>query len=185
MGYFPGAKPIHLKLLYRPSDGRVLGAQAIGEEGVDKRIDVISTAIQMRATVEDLAEAELCYAPQFGAAKDPVNLAGFVACNQRSGDAPLASWEGLAKNGHVVLDVREADETHHGTVWGALTVPLNQLRTRWVELPTDRPVDVLCAAGQRAYYAVRLLRQHGLDARLLSGGWQTFKARQLAGLLPQ
>lgn len=113
-----------------------------------------------------------------------MNLAGFIACNQRNGDAPLASWEELTKNGHVLLDVREPEETHNGTVWGAVLIPLNQLRARWGELPTDRPVDVMCAAGQRAYYAVRLLRQHGVDARLLSGGWQTWKARQSAGLAP-
>ena len=177
VGYYPGAKPIHLKVLYRPSDGRILGAQAIGEEGVEKRIDVISMAIQLGGTMEDLAEAELCYAPQFGAAKDPVNLAGFIAGNQRSGDAPLAAWEHLGTHGHAVLDVREPGETAQGTLPEAILIPLHQLRTRWRELPANRPIDVLCAAGQRAYYAVRLLRQHGLDARTLSGGWSTWKQR--------
>jgi NADPH-dependent 2,4-dienoyl-CoA reductase/sulfur reductase-like enzyme/rhodanese-related sulfurtransferase len=182
VGYYPGAKPIHLKVLYRRSDGRVLGAQAIGEEGAEKRIDVIAMAIQLGGTVHDLSEAELCYAPQFGAAKDPVNLAGFIGENQRSGDAPLASWEGLGANGHAILDVREPAETANGAVPGSILIPLHQLRTRWGELPSDRPVDVLCAAGQRAYYAVRLLRQHGVDARNLSGGWSTWCQRQAIGI---
>ena len=180
VGYYPGAKPIHLKVLYRRSDGRVLGAQAVGEEGAEKRIDVISMAIQLGGTVHDLSESELCYAPQFGAAKDPVNLAGFIAENQRSGDAPLAAWEDLGTNGHLLLDVREPGETAKGTVPGAVLIPLHQLRTRWSELPTDRPIDVMCAAGQRAYYAIRLLRQHGRDARNLSGGWNTWQQRQAA-----
>jgi NADPH-dependent 2,4-dienoyl-CoA reductase/sulfur reductase-like enzyme/rhodanese-related sulfurtransferase len=180
VGYYPGAKPIHLKVLYRRSDGRVLGAQALGEEGVEKRIDVIAMAIQLGGTVHDLSEAELCYAPQFGAAKDPVNLAGFIAENQRSGDAPLATWKGVGTNGHAILDVREPAETAKGTVPGSILIPLHQLRTRWSELPADRPIDVLCAAGQRAYYAVRLLRQHGLDARNLSGGWSTWSQRLAA-----
>lgn len=175
VGYYPGAKPIHLKLLYRRSDGRVLGAQAVGEEGVEKRIDVIAMAIQLGGTVHDLAESELCYAPQFGAAKDPVNLAGFIAENQRAGDAPLADWDRLA--GVAVLDVREPAETAKGTLPDATLIPLHQLRARWNELPKDRPLAVLCAAGQRAYYAVRLLRQHGLDARVLSGGWNTHLQR--------
>ena len=180
VSYYPGAKPIHLKVLYRRSDGRVLGAQAVGEEGAEKRIDVIAMAIQLGGTVHDLSEAELCYAPQFGAAKDPVNLAGFIAENQRSGDAPLAPWEGLGTDNRTILDVREPSETAKGTVPGAVLIPLHQLRTRWQELPTDRPIDVMCAAGQRAYYAVRLLRQHGLDARNLSGGWNTWQQRQIA-----
>jgi len=180
VGYYPGAKPIHLKVLYRRSDGRVLGAQAVGEEGAEKRIDVIAMAIQLGGTVHDLSEAELCYAPQFGAAKDPVNLAGFIAENQRSGDAPLASWDEVGTDGRAVLDVREPTETAAGSVPGAILIPLHQLRQRWRELPSDRPLAVLCAAGQRAYYAVRLLRQHGLDARTLSGGMATWQARQAA-----
>ena len=173
-GYYPGATPIHLKLLFRPTDGRVLGAQAIGEDGVDKRIDVIATTIQLRGTVADLAEVELCYAPQYGSAKDAVNMAGFIAENARSGDMPLASWDDVGKNGAFLLDVREPGECARGMVEGATNIPLNSLRSRLAELPKDRPVDVYCAAGQRAYYAVRILRQHGYDARNLSGGYQTF-----------
>jgi len=173
-GYYPGSKPIHMKVLYRRSDGRILGAQAIGEEGVERRIDVISTAIQLGATMHDLAEAELCYAPQYGAAKDPINLAGFIGENALSGDMPLARWEDVGAA--FVLDVRDPGECAAGMLSGAVNIPLSELRGRLGELPKDRSIDVMCAAGQRAYYAVRLLRQHGLDARNLCGGWRTYEA---------
>lgn len=173
--YYPGAKPIHLKVLFRRSDGRLLGAQALGEEGVEKRIDVISMAIQLGGTVHDLSEVELCYAPQFGAAKDPVNLAGFVAENVRNGDMPLARWEDLDRGDGLVLDVREPGEVALGAIPGAVHIPLDQLRRRLEELPRDQVLRVCCAVGQRAYYAVRLLRQNGYDARQLSGGYQTWK----------
>jgi NADPH-dependent 2,4-dienoyl-CoA reductase/sulfur reductase-like enzyme/rhodanese-related sulfurtransferase len=178
VGYYPGAKPIHMKVIYRQSDGRVLGAQAVGEEGVEKRIDVIAMAIQLGGTMHDLSEAELCYAPQFGAAKDPVNIAGFIADNQLSGDAPLADLATCGTAGHTLLDVRESAETALGTVPGALIIPLHQLRARWREVPPGAPVDVMCAAGQRAYYAVRFLRQQGVDARTCSGGWYTWQQQR-------
>lgn len=180
-GYYPGAKPIHLSVLYHPADGRLLGAQAVGEDGVDKRIDVIAMALQLRGTIADLAEAELCYAPQFGAAKDPINLAGFIAGNQRDGDVPVVSDPGMPQaDGALVLDVREPDETARGTVPGALCLPLSVLRQRWQELPRERPLAVMCAAGQRAYFAVRFLRQHGLDARQVPGGFTTWRYAQAA-----
>jgi hypothetical protein len=156
VGYFPGARPIHMKVLFRRSDGRVLGAQAVGEEGVEKRIDVIGMAIQLGGTVHDLSEAELCYAPQFGAAKDPVNLAGFIAENVRNGDMPLARWE-EARDG-LLLDVREPAEIASSPIPGAVNIPLHQLRDRLGELPRDSVIRITCAVGQRAYYAVRLLR---------------------------
>src|SRR5579864_5526829 len=117
-GYYPGARPIHLKLLFSVPDGRILGARAIVLEGVEKRIDVIATAIQFRGTVHDLAEAELCYAPQFGAAKDPVNLAGFIAANSLNGDMPLAPWEEAGQG--FLLDVRDPAEVAAGAVPGAI-----------------------------------------------------------------
>jgi NADPH-dependent 2,4-dienoyl-CoA reductase/sulfur reductase-like enzyme/rhodanese-related sulfurtransferase len=181
-GYYPGAKPIQLKLLFGLRDGRVLGAQAVGFEGVDKRIDVIAMAIQMGATVRDLAEAELCYAPQFGAAKDPVNLAGMIAVNHLDGLMPLARWDDLA--GAMLLDVREPDEYAAGHVEGAMNVPLSQLRDRHGELPRGRRVAVYCAAGQRAYYATRFLLQNGYDAANLSGGYTTYRALHDVGLAP-
>ncbi|MFM8411349.1 MAG: FAD-dependent oxidoreductase [Alphaproteobacteria bacterium] len=180
-GYYPGATPIHLKSLFSVPDGRVLGAQAVGLDGVDKRIDVIGTMIQMGGTVRDLAEAELCYAPQFGAAKDPVNLAGMIATNHLAGDMPLADWERL--DAGLLVDVREPAEFESGHLAGAINLPLSQLRVRHGELPRDREVTVYCQVGQRGYYATRFLRQHGVAASNLSGGFTTWKALRGAGLV--
>lgn len=171
-GYYPGAQPIDMKLLFDPQDGRILGAQAVGCEGVEKRIDVIATAMQGGLGVFDLESSELCYAPQFGAAKDPVNIAGMIAANSLRGDAPTASWEDL-DDGYI-LDVRDPDEYAAGHVPGACNIPLHQLRRRLAEVPSKRPVRVYCQVGQRAYYAVRILRQNGIEAYNLSGGYKTF-----------
>ena len=176
VGYYPGAKPIHMKLIFRPSDGRVLGAQAIGEEGAARRVDVISSIIQLGGTVFDLEEAELCYAPQFGAAKDPVNLAGMIAANVVRGDLAVDSWETLADglpDGVTVIDVRRPDEAAQGMIHGALNIPLEHLRERIPEIPTDGTLAVYCAVGQRAYYAARLLMQRGFQVRNVSGGFKT------------
>jgi NADPH-dependent 2,4-dienoyl-CoA reductase/sulfur reductase-like enzyme/rhodanese-related sulfurtransferase len=182
VGYYPGAQPIHLKLLFRKSDGVVLGAQAVGEEGVERRIDVIATAIQMGATVFDLEEAELCYAPQYGAAKDPVNLAGMVASNVMRRDVELAPWGELAATTAFLLDVREPAEWQGGCLDGAVNIPLGQLRDRLEELPRDREIWLNCGVGQRAYYACRILSQHGFRAKNLSGGYQTYCAWRPAPL---
>lgn len=176
--YYPGAKPIHMKLLYRRSDGLVLGAQAVGEEDVARRIDVIAMAIQKGATVFDLEEAELCYAPQYGSAKDPVNMAGMIAANSLRGDIEIAPWAALGAGGAMILDVREPGEHHAGAIPGAVNIPLGQLRARLEELPRDREIQVTCAVGQRAYYACRVLRQHGFQAKLLSGGYRTYKVME-------
>ena len=183
-GYYPGAMPIHLKLLYSRGDGRVLGAQAVGQEGIDKRIDVIAAMIQMRGTVHDLAEAELCYAPQFGAAKDPVNVAGMMAANALRGDMPLADWSEIGQTSAALLDVREPDEFARGHLEGAVNLPLSELRRRVNDVPRGRELWVYCAAGQRAYYAQRLLMQRGLDVRNLSGGFATYTMLHEAGLVP-
>jgi NADPH-dependent 2,4-dienoyl-CoA reductase/sulfur reductase-like enzyme/rhodanese-related sulfurtransferase len=180
-GYYPGAKPIHLKLVFSRSDGRVLGAQAVGEEGVDKRLDVIAAMIQMGGTVHDLAEAELCYAPQYGAAKDPVNIAGMMAANVLSGDMPVADWGRLGSRDVALLDVREPDEFAGGHIEGAINVPLSQLRRRIEDIPKGVEILVYCAAGQRAYFAQRLLRQLGFDAKNLSGGYATWIALRAIG----
>ncbi|MEO8368662.1 MAG: FAD-dependent oxidoreductase [Candidatus Solibacter sp.] len=181
-GYYPGAKPIHLKLIFQPSDGLILGAQAVGEEGVERRIDVISMAIQKRGTVFDLEEAELCYAPQFGAAKDPVNVAGMIAANVLRGDAKVARWKDLPSTQALLLDVREPDEFKRGAIDGAINLPLGELRQRSGELPRNREIWVNCGVGQRAYYAVRFLQQAGFEARNLSGGYQTWQAWYPAGM---
>ena len=183
-GYYPGAKPIQLKLLFSVPDGRILGAQAVGLEGIDKRIDVVAMAIQMGATVRDLAEAELCYAPQFGGAKDPVNLAGMIAVNHLDGLMPLADWRDLGGADALVVDVRDPDEYDAGHVPGAINVPLAQLRRRHEELPRDRPLALCCGVGQRAYYATRFLLQRGYRAANLSGGYATYRALRAVGLAP-
>lgn len=175
-GYYPGATPIHLKLLFSVPDGRILGAQAVGLEGVEKRIDVIATAIQFGGTVHDLAEAELCYAPQFGAAKDPVNLAGMLAENVLNGDMPLADWNALETTDALIVDVREPAEYNGGHVPRAINLPLSELRARHGELPRERDLWIVCGVGQRGYYATRFLAQNGYRARNLSGGTTTWRA---------
>ena len=183
--YYPGAQPIHIKLVFAKPDGRLLGAQAVGTEGVDKRIDVVATMIQMGGTVADLAEVELCYAPQYGAAKDPINVAGMMASNVLDGDMPLADWAEVDSGRALILDVREPAElnTGGGAIKGALNIPLSRLRSRLPEVPRDRDVWVICAAGQRAYFAQRLMLQNGYRARNLSGGYQTYAAMQEAHLV--
>ncbi len=167
-GYYPGAKLIAMKVLFRKSNGLVLGAQAFGEDNVDKRISALAMAIQMGATIYDLEEAELCYAPQFGSAKDPVNFAGMAAANALNGDMPLIHWD-TAGTG-LLLDVREPLEIAAGPVPGALHIPLGQLRARLGELPRDREIHVVCRSGQRSYIATRILLQHGFKAKNVSGG---------------
>jgi NADPH-dependent 2,4-dienoyl-CoA reductase/sulfur reductase-like enzyme/rhodanese-related sulfurtransferase len=167
-GYYPGAKTIVLKVIFRKSDGRLLGAQALGLDGVEKRIDALAMAIQMGATVYDLEEAELCYAPPFGSAKDPVNFAGMVPADVLRGDMPLCHWTSL--DGGFLLDVRNPPELAVESVPGALNIPLPELRGRLKELPKDREVLVICRSAQRAYYATRILLQNGFKARNISGG---------------
>jgi NADPH-dependent 2,4-dienoyl-CoA reductase/sulfur reductase-like enzyme/rhodanese-related sulfurtransferase len=167
-GYYPGAKPIAMKVLFRKSDGRLLGAQALGEDNVDKRISAFAVMLQMGATIYDLEEAELCYAPPFGSAKDPVNFAGMIAANVLKGDMPLSHWNS-AKTGFL-LDVREPMELAVENVPGTLNIPIGQLRARLGELPRDREIHVVCRSGQRAYIATRMLLQNGFKAKTVSGG---------------
>jgi NADPH-dependent 2,4-dienoyl-CoA reductase/sulfur reductase-like enzyme/rhodanese-related sulfurtransferase len=167
-GYYPGARPIAMKVLFRKSDGRLLGAQALGEDGVDKRISALAMAIQMGATIYDLEESELCYAPQFGSAKDPVNFAGMIAAGVLRGDMPIRHWDEAGEG--FLLDVREAFELAVEEAPGAVNIPMGQLRGRLNELPRDREILVICRSGGRAYYATRMLLQNGFKARTLSGG---------------
>jgi len=171
-----------IKLLFSVPDGKILGAQAIGEQGIAKRIDAIAMAIQMNATVFDLEEAEFCYAPQFGTAKDPVNIAGMIAANALRGDAPVAHWGSVSENPAVILDVREPMEYQTGHYEGALNIPLGTLRERMSELPQDEQILTYCAVGQRSYYASRALRQYGFDARNISGGARSYAAHQQMGI---
>jgi NADPH-dependent 2,4-dienoyl-CoA reductase/sulfur reductase-like enzyme/rhodanese-related sulfurtransferase len=169
-GYYPGAMMIGMKIIFRKSDGRLLGAQALGHDGpaVDKRISALAVALQMGATIYDLEEAELCYAPQFGSAKDPVNYAGMVAADVLCGDMPVCHWDSIGDA--FLLDVRQPVELVVESVPGAVNIPLPQLRARLGELPKDREIAIICRSAQRAYYATRILLQNGFKARNLSGG---------------
>lgn len=180
--YFPGAKPIHIKLLFSKKEGKILGAQALGEDGVARRIDIIATAMMAGATVFDLEDLELCYAPQFGSAKDPVNIAGMVAGNHLRGDLPLADWHELQKTPALLVDVRSVAEFAAGHIDKAINMPLESLRDHFQELPKDREIWLICGVGQRAYYSLRLLRQNGFQAKILSGGMQTYQAWKKVGL---
>ena len=179
-GYYPGAKMLGLKFIFRKSNGKVLGAQALGEDGpaVDKRISALAMAIQMGATIYDLEESELCYAPQFGSAKDPVNFAGMMAANVLRGDMPLSHWDSL--DGALLLDVRMPAELVVESVPGAVNIPLPQLRSRLGELPRDREIHVICRSAQRAYYATRVLLQNGFKAKNISGGMLSRAMRAIA-----
>jgi len=177
-GYYPGAAPIALKLLFAPGTGKVLGAQAVGMDGVDKRIDVLATALKAGLTVHDLADLELAYAPPFGSAKDPVNLAGMAAQNVLNGDVALAQWSevsSLDPNVTLVLDVCSDDERKSGHIPGSMHIPLHQLRQRLSELPTDKEIVVSCRSGQRSYFAARILAQRGFQVRNLAGSYRTWK----------
>ncbi|HSU54232.1 MAG TPA: FAD-dependent oxidoreductase [Candidatus Dormibacteraeota bacterium] len=181
--YYPDSKQMQFKLLFRRQDGRILGAQAVGEEGVDKRIDVISMALQKHGTIYDLEEAELCYAPQFGAAKDPVNLAGMVAANVLRGDVVTVPWASLGHNGYMLLDVRQPDEFQAGHVPGATNIPLPELRKRLGELSREKEIRLYCGVGQRAYYATRVLMQRGFRVKNFSGGFKTYQSCRAARLV--
>ena len=167
-GYYPGAKMLAIKVLFRKSNGRLLGAQVLGDDGVTKRIDSFAMAIQMGCTIYDLEEAELCYAPPYGSAKDPVNFAGMVAANVLRGDMPLCHWNFVGSG--FLLDVRNPPELAVESVAGAVNIPLPELRARLSELPKDREILVICRSAQRAYYATRILLQNGFKARNISGG---------------
>lgn len=175
--YYPGAMPISLKVLYSP-DGKILGAQAIGADGADKRIDVIATAMQGGLNVTDLSELELAYAPPFGAAKDPVNIAGYVAENTLNGTHPIVDWRevsALAPDEAQLLDVRTDEEFDLGTISGAIHIPLDVLRQRLDELDREKPVIVFCQVGLRGYLATRILMQNGFkNVRNLTGGYKSY-----------
>lgn len=175
-GYYPGAQQIALKLLVDPESDLILGAQAVGTDGVDKRIDVLATAMQAGLKASQLAELELAYAPQFGSAKDPVNFLGWINRNVAEGLTPTIQWhevEAALADGATVLDVRTQGEWDAGHLDGAVLIPLDELRDRLDEVPAG-PVVVHCAVGLRGHLATRILRQHGVDARNLDGGWRTW-----------
>ena len=178
-GYYPGAEAMTLKVLFDPDSGRVLGAQAVGGKGVDKRIDVLAVAIQAGMTVFDLEEMELAYSPQYGSAKDPINMAGFVAGGLLRGDHPQVDVEAVLaappSDRPYLLDVRTPQEYASGHIPGAVSIPVDELRNRLGELPRDRGIVVYCQVGQRGYLATRILLQAGLTARNIGGGFKTYQ----------
>jgi NADPH-dependent 2,4-dienoyl-CoA reductase/sulfur reductase-like enzyme/rhodanese-related sulfurtransferase len=185
-GYYPGAESMTLKVLFHPDSGKLLGAQAVGGAGVDKRIDVLAVAIQAGMTVFDLEEMELAYAPQYGSAKDPINMAGFVAAGLLRGDHPQVDIETiLAKppsERPYLLDVRTPSEFSAGHIDGAVNVPVDDLRSRLNEIPRNQEIAVYCQVGQRGYLATRILLQNGYRAANIGGGYKTFRLFQpLAG----
>ena len=181
-GYYPGGTPMSMKLLFGP-DGKVFGAQAVGQDGVDKRMDVLATVIRLGGTIYDLQDLELCYAPPYSSAKDPVNMLGFTAANILNGDMKDFYCEDLAGldfDKVFLLDCRTPAEFAMGTIPGAVNIPLDELRNRLEELPKDKPVYEFCQVGLRGYIAYRILSQHGFEAYNLSGGYKSYaQAREL------
>lgn len=176
-GYYPGASPIALKLLFS-SEGKILGAQAVGTEGVEKRIDVIATAIKFGAKASDLAAIELSYAPPYSSAKDPVNMLGYTADNILNNKVEIFQWSDikeLQENSSFFLDVREDFELATGSIKNSVQIPLNQLREKLGELPKDKVIYVYCQVGARGYNAARILMQAGFNVKNLDGGYKTYK----------
>jgi NADPH-dependent 2,4-dienoyl-CoA reductase/sulfur reductase-like enzyme/rhodanese-related sulfurtransferase len=178
-GYYPGAQRMHVELVYDRSNGRVLGAQAIGGAGVDKRIDVVATLLHFQGTIDDLAELDLCYAPQFSGAKDPVHYAAFVAQNQQAGITPGTEQ---VEPGTQLVDVRSAAEYASGTIDGAINIPVDELREQLGRLDPQKPTVVFCQVGIRGHLATRILQQHGFeDVRNLKGGYVQARSRIAGG----
>ena len=178
-GYYPDALPLTLKLTFHPQSGKLYGAQCVGYEGVDKRIDQIAQLIKHGGTVYDLMETEHTYAPPFSSAKDPIAIAGYVASNIISGAMPSLSWRELEaeKDKTYLIDTRTPEEFAFGTIPGAINIPVDELRNHLNEIPTDKPVVVFCAVGLRGYLALRILAGHGYNnVRNLIGGYKTYSA---------
>jgi NADPH-dependent 2,4-dienoyl-CoA reductase/sulfur reductase-like enzyme/rhodanese-related sulfurtransferase len=177
--YYPGAMLMSIKLMFGKKDGKILGAQIIGSEGVDKRIDVIATAIRAGMTVYDLEKLELAYAPPYSSAKDPVNMAGFTAANILKGDCRVFHWDEVAsidRDKAVLIDVRTPMEYGMGTIEGAVNIPVDELRDRLDEIPKDKEVYEFCQVGLRGYLAYRILAQNGFNhVKNLSGGYKTYQ----------
>ncbi|MFC1840433.1 rhodanese-like domain-containing protein [Thermodesulfobacteriota bacterium] len=182
-GYYPDSQMMAVKLIFSPGSGRILGAQIVGGKGVDKRIDVIATAIHGSMTVYDLEELELAYAPPYSSAKDPVNIAGFVAANILKGDLEKINWDNLRDidpEDEILIDLRDKEELDEsGYMEGALHIPVNELRGRLNELDRSKSYILYCAIGLRSYLAYRILVQNGFKSRNLSGGYKTYKVTTL------
>jgi len=176
-GYYPGAVPLSIKILFAPENGKLLGAQIVGFNGVDKRIEMLAQVIQRGGTVHDLAELEHAYAPPYSSAKDPVNMAGFVAENILNKKSRIIQWRELTElpADTIRIDVRTHDEYKLGTIPGFINIPVDELREHLDELPKEKPIVVTCAVGLRGYLAYRILVQNGFKhVRNLSGGYKTW-----------
>jgi len=175
VGYYPGAKQMHIKMLFSKPEGKILGAQIVGTDGVDRRIDIFAVAIRAGMTVFDLQELDLAYAPPYGSGKDAVNMAGFAASNILDGTVKVVHWNELDDN-DFILDVRTKMEFDGNNVSGAINIPLNELRNCLELLPKDKIINVYCGVGIRSYIAVRILMQNGFKARNISGGFITYRS---------
>ena len=179
-GYYPGATPMSMKVIFENMSGKILGAQIVGFDGVDKRCDVLATAIRAGMTASNLAELELCYAPPYSSAKDPVNMAGFVIENVLTGQVKNFHWhdvDKLPRDGSVILlDVRNPGEVRNGKIDGFLNIPLDSLRERIGELDDSKPVYIHCHSGMRSYIAARILTQKGFETYNLSGGYRLYSS---------
>ncbi|MED3574610.1 CoA-disulfide reductase [Cytobacillus praedii] len=178
-GYYPGAFPISLKLIFDQETGRIFGAQAVGADGADKRIDVIATAIKGGLTVEDLTHLELSYAPPYSSAKDPVNMAGYVATNVIEGELEQVQWheiDEIIADGGLLIDVREPEERENGFIAGSMNITLNELREKLDTLPKDQTIYVSCQVGLRGYLASRILKNNGYIVKNVDGGWKTYSS---------
>jgi len=179
-GYYPGAKYMSIKVIFENGSGRILGAQLVGYEGVDKRCDIFATAIRAGMTAYDLTRLELCYAPPYSSAKDPVNMAGYIIENVLSGKVNNFHWhdvDALPRDGSVtLLDVRDPREYERGNIEGFANIPLSSIRERLGELDPAKPVYVHCHSGMRSYLSSRILSQNGFDAYNLSGGYSLYNA---------
>ncbi|HPY77082.1 MAG TPA: FAD-dependent oxidoreductase [Anaerohalosphaeraceae bacterium] len=175
VGYYPGAKLMHIKALFDKKQGRILGAQIVGADGVDRRIDLLAAAIQKSMTVYDLMDLELAYAPPYGSGKDPINMVGFVGANVLDGTMPQAHVSQLRED-DFILDVRTDAEIKRGSIPGAAHIPLDDLRARLAELPADKTIYPFCGVGVRSYAAVRILLQNGFQAKNINGGYLTWCA---------
>ncbi|MGG4213450.1 CoA-disulfide reductase [Paenibacillus sp. FSL L8-0638] len=176
-GYYPGASPIAMKLLFNPENGMIYGAQAVGADGADKRIDVIATAIRGHLNVRELADIELAYAPPYSSAKDPVNMAGYVASNIMDGLVQTIQWhevDDFHRKGGLIIDVRDAVELQAGAIPGSIHIPLAEIRERMAEIPSDLEIAVSCQVGLRGYIAARILTQYGYRVRNVDGGYKTY-----------
>ena len=187
-GYYPGAVPMSIKILFSPDNGQLLGAQVVGFDGVDKRIEMLEQVIQRKGTIYDLTELEQAYAPPYSSAKDPVNMAGYVAENILTKKVEVINWRKISQlnSDTILVDVRTADEYSLGSIPGAINIPVDELRNRLSELPKDKPIVVTCAVGLRGYLAYRILVQHGYkDVKNLSGGYKTWSIATAKPVLKQ